>query len=122
MPGEDASNVVNRNEEVAREASREIFPKEARLFPGVSEIFYKLSSKEIKIGLVTSSHARTLNAKLLPLKHKGLDELIDEVISMDDVPKIKPAPDPLVECARRMSINREKTVYIGDAYFDLRAG
>ena len=108
--------------EVAREASLEIFPKEVRLFPGVAELFYELSSKEIKIGLVTSSHARTLNAKLLPLKHKGLDELIDEVISMDDVPKIKPAPDPLVECARRMSVNREKTVYIGDAYVDLRAG
>lgn len=107
---------------VANEASRKIFPKEVRLFSGVPEIFYELSSKKIKIGLVTSSHARTIEAKLLPLKEQGIDELIDEVISIDDVHKIKPAPEPLIECAWRMNVNRRKSVYVGDSYVDLRAG
>ena len=107
---------------VANEVGRKIFPKEVRLFSGVPEIFYELSSKKIKIGLVTSSHARAIEAKLLPLKEHGIDELIDEVISIDDVHKIKPAPEPLIECAWRMNVNRGKSVYVGDSYVDLRAG
>jgi len=113
-----------RNEiiEIAKEAGRKIFPQEIKLIPGVSEIFNQLSSRQIKLGLVTSTHARALDVKLIPLQREGIDVLFDVVITFEDTPKAKPAPDPLIECARRLEVTREKSVYVGDSYVDIRAG
>ncbi len=108
--------------EIARGVGRELFQREVKLIPGVSEVFFQLSEKEIKIGLVTSTHAKFLDGKLLPLKEQGIDELIDVVITIEDAPELKPAPDPLIECARRMGVAREKCVYVGDNTVDLKAG
>lgn len=107
---------------IAREISPEIFRAEVKLIPGVPEIMNGLSAREIPIGVVTSSHVRSLEIKLLPLKRAGVDRLIDVIITIEDTVERKPAPGPLSECARRMGVSREKSVYIGDSYVDLRAG
>lgn len=108
--------------QVSREAGRELFQKEVDLIPGVAEIFSQLSEKKIKIGLVTSTHTQFLDEKMIPLKKKGLDKLIDVLIGIEDAPKVKPAPDPLIECARRMGVARAGCIYIGDTSIDLKAG
>ena len=108
--------------EISRGFGRELFQREVKLIPGVSEIFFQLSEKKIKIGLVTSTHAKFLDRKLSPLKEQGIDKLIDVVITIEDAPELKPAPDPLIECARRMGVAREKCVYVGDNTVDLKAG
>ncbi len=107
---------------IASEVSPEIFRKEVRLIPGVPELMARLSALRIPIGLVTSSHTRTLETKLLPLKNAGIDGLIDVTITNDDTEERKPAPGPLIECARRLGVSREMSVYVGDSYVDLRAG
>ena len=107
---------------LSMEISPEVFQKEVKLIPGAPEIFSQLSESEIKIGLVTSTHAKFLDGKLLPLKKRGIDKFIDEVITIEDAPEVKPAPDPLIECARRLGVAEEKSVYVGDSYVDLRAG
>lgn len=107
---------------LSMEISPEVFQKEVELIPGAPEIFSQLSESEIKIGLVTSTHAKFLDGKLLPLKNRGIDKFIAEVITIEDTPEVKPAPDPLIECARRLGVAEEKSVYVGDSYVDLRAG
>ena len=107
---------------ITKEVGPEIFLNEIKLIPGVSEIFSQLSSKKIKIGLVTSTFAKFLDGKLLPLKSKGIDTLINEVITLEDSPEAKPAPDPLIECARRLQVSKENCVYVGDSYVDIIAG
>lgn len=108
--------------EMAKEVGREIFLHEVKLIPGSAEIFSQLSANKIKIGLVTSTHTKFLDGKLLPLKKKGIDGLIEVVITIEDAPNVKPAPDPLIECARRLGVAKEKSVYIGDSHIDIRAG
>ena len=44
------------------------------------------------------------------------------MITIEDTPEVQPAPDPLIECARRLGVAEEKSVYVGDSYVDLRAG
>jgi HAD superfamily hydrolase (TIGR01509 family) len=108
--------------EVGMEAGRDIFLNEVRLIPGSTEIFSQLSANKIKIGVVTSTHAKFIDGKLLPLKEKGIDQLIDTVITIEDAPNVKPAPDPLIECARRLGVAEEQSVYVGDSHIDIRAG
>ncbi len=108
--------------EIGMEAGREIFLNEVRLIPGSTEVFSQLSTNKIKIGMVTSTHAKFLDGKLVPLKEKGIDELIDVVITIEDAPNVKPAPDPLIECALRLGVAEEKSVYVGDSHIDIRAG
>ena len=35
---------------------------------------------------------------------------------------MKPAPDPLIECARRLGLATEQCMYVGDSHVDIRAG
>jgi len=121
-------DMMHRKDELIRrcmEVGMEIYPKvffnEVDLIPGVAEIFSQLTANEIKIGLVTSSHARYVDGKLIPLKRNGIYELIDVMITIEDAPKMKPAPDPLIECARRLGVARERSVYVGDSRVDIRA-
>ena len=49
----------------------------------------------------------------------GLDGYFDAVICMEDAPRHKPAPDPLLECLRRMGGTADEAVYIGDSACDM---
>ena len=44
------------------------------------------------------------------------------VIAIEDSPRRKPAPDPLLECARRLNVAPEQCIYVGDSRVDIRAG
>ncbi len=107
---------------ITKEVGPEIFLNKVKLIPGVPEIFSQLSKKKIKIGLVTSTHAKFLNGKLLPLREKNIDKLIEVAITIEDTSEAKPAPDPLIECARRLGVSKENCVYVGDSHVDIIAG
>ena len=49
----------------------------------------------------------------------GLDGYFDAVICMEDAPRHKPAPDPLLECLRRMGGTAAEAAYIGDSVCDM---
>ena len=44
------------------------------------------------------------------------------VIAADDVPRKKPAADPLLECCQRLGVRAEDSVYVGDSRTDVQAG
>lgn len=104
----------------------EIFPRMflegVSLIPGVVDLLNRISEKGIKIGLVTSTHLRFLDGKLYLLRKAGVANLIESVICIEDVSRLKPEPDPLIECAKRLGVSRDKSVYVGDSYVDIRAG
>jgi HAD superfamily hydrolase (TIGR01509 family) len=116
------AELLKRIMDVGQEVGRQMFQEEVKLIPGVPQIFSKLSANHIHIGIVTSTHARYLEGKMLPLKKNGIYDLIDAVIVIEDAPKIKPAPDPLIECARRLGVSRDKCLYVGDSQVDMKAG
>ncbi len=108
-------NLKNRKDEIiakAYEIIDEIYPhvfrQQVRMIPGVDDILKKISLNGMKIGLVTSTHRKYLTAKLKPLADFGIDKLFDSVITVEDSEKVKPAPDPLLECSRRLEIPAER--------------
>jgi HAD superfamily hydrolase (TIGR01509 family) len=76
----------------------------------------------MKLGLVTTTPRQDLIHKLYPLRRAGVDDLFEVTITTDDVKEKKPAAEPLIECGRRLGISMNRSVYIGDACIDIRAG
>lgn len=122
-------NSKNRKDEIiakAYEIIDEIYPRifrqQVRMISGVDDILKKISLNGMKIGLVTSTHKRYLTSKLQPLAEFGIDKLFDAVVAVEDSQKVKPAPDPLIECSRRLEILAERGMYVGDTCTDIQAG
>ena len=63
-----------------------------------------------------------MNLKLGPIEAAGLKDLFQAVVTADEVQRRKPAPDPLLECARRLGIRPGECLYAGDMRMDIRAG
>jgi HAD superfamily hydrolase (TIGR01509 family) len=122
-------DVLNRKEEIIDEAwavineiAPQMFADNLDLIQGADGIVEKLSSNGLKIGLVTSTQRRYLKTKMQPLKNVGVDTLFEVIITSDDVENRKPAPDPLIACARRLDLKPGNCVYVGDTATDIKAG
>lgn len=119
---ERKNEIIAKLMEVIRVIYPQMFRHEVQLIPGAAHVLKALSKGGIKIGLVTSTQAKYLDPKLYPLKVSGIEHLLQAIITTDDVPHKKPAADPLIECGKRLCVDMEKTVYVGDSRVDIRAG
>ena len=93
---------------------------EVKLFPGTHELFKHLIAKGIKIGVATG---RTTLPELewSRFKRYGLDGYIDALVTSREVEKRKPAPDAILECAKRLGIPIENCLVVGDTEADIQA-
>lgn len=108
--------------EIINEVAPQMFEENLELIRGADNILQNISSSIPKIGLVTSTQRQYLKIKMRPLKSAGVEKLFDVIITSDDVPNRKPDPDPLIECAKRLDVNPNKCVYVGDTRTDMQAG
>jgi phosphoglycolate phosphatase-like HAD superfamily hydrolase len=106
---------------VGRKASRSAFKDRVRLFSGVPRLFLRLVGLRIPIGIVTSTERLYIDRKLTPLEKSDIKKHLDVVIAIEDAPRKKPFPDPLIVCSERLGISAEKCVYVGDSHVDVRA-
>jgi len=107
---------------VINEIAPQMFADNVDLIRGADCIVKYIASNGMKIGLVTSTQRRYLKIKMQPLRHAGVDELFDVIITSDDVAKRKPAPDPLIACAKQLDRQPENCLYVGDTATDMKAG
>jgi HAD superfamily hydrolase (TIGR01549 family) len=107
---------------VGRKMSWNMFNDKVQLFAGVPELFSLLVDRKILMGVVTSTQRRAIDRKLAPLARGNIKDMLNAVIAIEDAPERKPAPDPLLECARRLNVAAEQCVYVGDSHVDIRAG
>jgi len=90
----------------------------SELYPAVKHGLTWLKSQNIKLGCVTNKDEQFT----LPiLKHLGLFEFFDIVISGDTLPLKKPDPAPLLYGANFFGINPENALMIGDSINDVQA-
>jgi len=121
--------IIDRKEEIMTEAKKlrnEFYLKDIRkeleLVKGADHILRKVASSSMKLALVTTTPRQDLIHKLYPLKRENVDNLFEVIITTDDVKKIKPSPEPLVQCGERLGVGMDRCVYVGDARIDIRAG
>ncbi len=108
--------------EAGKRISARLYPDSIPLIPGSEELFHRLAGAGVRIGIVSSSHKRHLERKLSPLKEAGLVDLVEAVIAIEDTSRMKPFPEPVQACARRLGVAEGKSLLVGDADVDILAG
>jgi 2-phosphoglycolate phosphatase len=91
---------------------------ETRLFDGVPVLLSTLRERGIMWGIVTNKAARFTD---LLVPQIGLQNA-QCVVSGDTTPHSKPHPAPLLEAARRLSLDPQECWYVGDDFRDIEAG
>jgi len=120
--GRSDDELIAEARDVIREAYPHVFEDKVHMVPGADQLLRELHEHRVKLGLVTSTLARFIEFKLIPLKRCGVHDLFHAVITLDDVENRKPSGDPLLECARRIGEDPGRCAYIGDTTGDMVAG
>ncbi len=114
--------LIDRCIRVGRRMSRNMFRDEVHVIPGVRKLFSVIGHRNIPIGVVTSTKRSNIRHKLTPLARNGIDGALSAVIAIEDAPRRKPAPDPLMVCADQLAVPPRDCLYVGDSREDLQAG
>jgi len=114
--------IIGQASEIINEIAPQMFQDGLELIRGADNILQSIASGSSKIGMVTSTQRKYLKTKMQPLKIAGVEELFEVIVTSDDAPNRKPDPEPLIECARRLDVNPNKCVYVGDTRTDIKAG
>lgn len=82
-------------------------------YKGVMKFLQYLRSRNIVIGIVTNN---TTKEQLVKLKELGVIDLIDHVVTSEDIGKEKPNIEPLLHMLSIMKLSAEDVVMVGDNY------
>ncbi len=110
---------VPRAVEIFREHYRRTFPDGTRILPGVEETLGALFASGLPLAVATNKNgplAREI------LEHLGLAKYFREIVGAGEGFPPKPAPDTLLETARRLGLPPEGIAYLGDSPLDITAG
>lgn len=111
--------------EKLREAQGEEFVALARsetfkLFPGAVELMEEVRRRGLKSALATSGARKNLEA-IERSTGVRLTELVDEVITADDVKESKPSPDLVVAAFEKLGLSPAQCMMFGDTIYDAEA-
>lgn len=90
----------------------------ATLYEGFEKVFPAFEEAGI-IQVVVS--AKTKAQYQIDMVDKGLDQYMKVAILAEDTQKHKPDPEPLLECLKRLGLEKDEVIYIGDAQSDCLA-
>lgn len=101
-----------------KEKADEVMVESAELYPGVKELLVTLREKGYRIGIVTTKFGyRVRNI----MKKFDAEDLLDVVIGVGDVAKVKPDPEGLLLAIKQLGVKKEDVLYVGDSYVDAKA-
>jgi HAD superfamily hydrolase (TIGR01549 family) len=87
-------------------------------FAGLESVLKRLEERKVRLGALTSS--RTVAVR--PLYQHSLAHYFTVVITREDGFPLKPAPDGILECLKRMNVRPTHAIVVGDTPLDIRAG
>ena len=89
------------------------------LFEGVPETLDALKKAGVKI-VIASNNVQPVIRRLT--SNLGIADYIDDIVAVEDVENVKPAPDIALEVLRRCNIKGEEALVVGDSTFDMDMG
>lgn len=95
------------------------FTRSPRLFAGFEAVLSCLETQGLRWGVVTNKPRRFTQPLMASM---GLLARAAVVVSGDDAPHPKPAPDTLLLACQQLAIAPEQCLYVGDAERDIVAG
>ncbi len=109
----------NRAQEIHMDYQNEIYVNWLKGFEGTAEILEELKSRRKALAVVTS---RRLPSLTVYLKHVGIFDYFDLLVTPHETAKHKPDPEPALFASAGLNIAPEKCLFIGDAIFDIKCG
>ena len=91
-----------------------------KAFPEVEVVFRRLREKGLKIGIATGRMSSP-EKEWERFGRFGLDKFIGAIVTSKEVEGRKPAPDAIIECARRLHVPVENCLVVGDTELDIVA-
>ena len=88
------------------------------LYPGVTGVLRSFQQNGLAMACVTNK-PRAFTTPLL--EQLGLSRFFGVVVCGDDLPVRKPAPEPLLDAARRLAVPATNCALVGDSVNDIRA-
>ncbi|MDA7025558.1 pyrophosphatase PpaX [Bacillus sp. CLL-7-23] len=110
---------VNEMIMMYREYNHKMHDQLVTEYDTVYETLEHLSYKGYKLGIVTTKLRDTVN---MGLKWTGLDRFFETVVTLDDVKRAKPDPEPVLLALSKLDSLPEEAIMIGDNYHDILAG
>ena len=89
------------------------------LFDGVADALDTLTKAGVKV-VIASNNVRPVLDRLTA--NLGIAQYISDIVSVEDVENVKPAPDIALEVLRRCNISGEEALVVGDSTFDMDMG
>ena len=89
------------------------------LFDGVAETLDTLKKAGVKIVVASNNVHPVLERQLANL---GIRQYIDDIVAVEDVENVKPAPDIALEVLRRCNIKADEAIVVGDSTYDMDMG
>jgi 2-phosphoglycolate phosphatase len=89
------------------------------IHPSAKMVLEELKARGFKLGIITGKYREPVRDVLA---HFGILELFDVVVTGYEVKRHKPAPDIVLEAAKRLGISPKQCVVVGDSPFDVQAG
>lgn len=87
------------------------------MFGGIKETILQLNARNIPLGIVTS---RNIGGVRVGLCAHQMLQAFAEIVCQEDTEQHKPAPDPLLECAKRLQVEPAQLLYVGDSAVDMQ--
>jgi HAD superfamily hydrolase (TIGR01509 family) len=91
------------------------FLQEVRVQQGAPETLGRLRTLDVPLAVVTNCPGAVGHSVL---EHTGLASCFHAILTASDVPKEKPAPDMVLEAARRLGVKPARMVVVGDTEVD----
>lgn len=90
-----------------------------KAYDGIAQLLSDLVDRRVRIGVVTS---KSRVGAERGLANCGLEKFMDELISVDDVSRGKPHPEPVLTALTRFRAHPANTYFVGDSIYDMQAG
>jgi phosphoglycolate phosphatase len=91
----------------------------AVLIKGADTVLKLLKKHKKKVGVITRNNRRVV---IHILEKSGLSAYVDIILARDDVERVKPHPDHVLQALEKLNSSPKKTVVIGDHHFEIEAG
>jgi len=97
-------------------AQHDVLVKE---YDTVYETVKALHEQGFKLGIVTTKIRSTV---LMGVKLAKLDRFFDCIVTLDDVERAKPDPEPIFKALKQLESAPQEAIMVGDNYHDILAG
>lgn len=107
-------------EEFSREWQRHVDEEicDANLFPGVEEVVGELHARGFLLGLITAKLRREFETQFGKF---SISRLFRVAVCADDVEHSKPHPQPLIVACKRLGVQKNEVLFVGDTVYDFLA-